>query len=111
MAAASCGLLAACGSGERDGSTRAHGATERVVHVYNWSDYIGPDTVSAFQSATGIRVDYDTFDSEEMLEGKLLAGDSGYDVVSASGDIIGPGIAVGEFMPLDRTSLPNWPAC
>jgi putrescine transport system substrate-binding protein len=91
-----CSVLAACGS------------RERVVYVYNWANYIGPDTVPAFETATGIEVVYDTFDSEEMLETKLLAGNSGYDVVSASGDIIGPGIGAGEFAPLDRTRLPNW---
>jgi len=64
--------------------------------------------VPGFEAATGIKVVYDTFDSEETLDGKLLAGDSGYDVVSASGDIIAPGIQIGEFSPLDRSQLPNW---
>ena len=72
-----CSFLAACGS------------HDQVVYIYNWSNYIGPDTVPAFEAATGIRVVYNTFDSEEMLETILLAGNSGYDVVSASGDIIG----------------------
>jgi putrescine transport system substrate-binding protein len=103
-----CSVLGACGARERAGGAAQPGATERVLHVYNWSGYIGPNTVSEFEAATGIRVVYDVFDSEETLDGKLLAGDSGYDVVDASGDIIGRGIKVGEFTPLDRTRLPNW---
>ncbi len=91
-----CCVLAACGS------------RDQVVYIYNWANYIGPDTVPAFESTTGIKVVYNTFDSEEMLETILLAGNSGYDVVSASGDIIGPGIEAGEFEPLDRSRLPNW---
>ena len=78
-----CTLLGACGSREH-----TNDASERVVHVYNWGNYIGPDTIPSFEAATGIHVVYDTFDSEEMLEGKLLAGDSDYDVVDASCDII-----------------------
>ena len=69
---------------------------------------IGADTIPSFEAATGIHVVYDTFDSEEMLEGKLLAGDSGYDVVDASRDIIPSGIQAGAFTPIDRSRLPNW---
>src|SRR5690242_14333317 len=90
-------VLAACGSHE-----------QHIVHIYNWANYIGPDTVRSFEARTGIHVVYDTFDSEEMLEGKLLAGDSGYDVVDASCDIIPSGIQAGAFAPLDRARLPNW---
>jgi len=107
-AVSACLALAACGPRTQGGETKPSGSAERQVNIYNWADYIGPDTVPGFEAATGIKVVYDTFDSEETLDGKLLAGDSGYDVVSASGDIIGPGIAVGEFSPLDRSQLPNW---
>jgi putrescine transport system substrate-binding protein len=100
--------LAACGARAPGDGAAPSVANDRVVNVYNWADYIGPNTVSGFEAATGIKVVYDTFDSEETLDGKLLAGDSGYDVVSASGDIIAPGIQIGEFAPLDRTQLPNW---
>jgi putrescine transport system substrate-binding protein len=100
--------LGACGPRAPTDRAPPASAAERVVNVYNWADYIGPDTVSGFEAATGIKVVYDTFDSEETLDGKLLAGDSGYDVVSASGDIIEPGIQIGEFSPLDRKQLPNW---
>lgn len=53
-------------------------ADEKVLHVYNWSDYIAPDTLENFQKETGIKVVYDVFDSNEVLEAKLLAGKSGY---------------------------------
>ena len=95
--------LAGCDSHEP-----ASAVSERVVHIYNWANYIGPDTIPSFESRTGIHVVYDIFDSEEMLEGKLLAGDSGYDVVDASCDIIPSGIQAGAFTPIDRARLPNW---
>ncbi len=56
-------------------------AQERVVNVYNWSDYIDPYAIDRFQRETGIHVRYDVYDSLETLEGKLLAGHSGYDVI------------------------------
>src|SRR3982074_3324819 len=55
---------------------------EPVLHIYNWADYIGFDPVARFERSTGIRVIYDLYDSNETLEGKLLVGDSGYDIVS-----------------------------
>ena len=56
-------------------------AADRVVKVYNWSDYIAPDTIAEFEKETGIKVVYDVFDSNETLDGKLATGQSGYDVV------------------------------
>ena len=56
-------------------------AQDRVVNVYNWSDYINPQVLEQFTKETGIKVVYDTFDANETLETKLLAGKSGYDVV------------------------------
>ena len=56
-------------------------AEEKVLNIYNWSDYIGPDTVANFEKETGIKVRYDVFDSNEVLEAKLMTGKSGYDVV------------------------------
>ena len=55
--------------------------TAKVVHVYNWSDYVAEDTLKKFEDATGIRVIYDVYDSNEILEAKLMARNSGYDVV------------------------------
>ncbi|RYG94894.1 MAG: spermidine/putrescine ABC transporter substrate-binding protein PotF, partial [Alphaproteobacteria bacterium] len=60
-------------------------AQDNVVNVYNWSDYIAEDTVAKFEAETGIKVNYDVFDSNELVEAKLLAGASGYDVVVPSG--------------------------
>jgi putrescine transport system substrate-binding protein len=96
-------VLAGC-----DSHQQTSDVSERVVHIYNWANYIGPNTVASFEAQTGIHAVYDTFDSEEMLEGKLLAGDSGYDVVDASCDIVPSGIQAGAFTPIDRARLPNW---
>ena len=78
------------------------------VHIYNWSDYIGETTLEQFEQETGIRPVYDVFDSNETLEGKLLAGRSGYDVVVPSNHFLGKQIRAGAFQPLDRSRLPNW---
>jgi putrescine transport system substrate-binding protein len=64
-------------------------AADKVLHVYNWSDYIAPDTVKKFEDQTGIKVVYDVFDSNETLEAKLLAGKSGYDIVVPSNNFPG----------------------
>ena len=79
-----------------------------TVHIYNWSDYIGEETLAEFEKATGIKPVYDVFDSNETLEGKLLAGRSGYDVVVPSNHFLGKQIKAGAFQPLDRAQLPNW---
>lgn len=81
---------------------------EEVVNVYNWSDYIAEDTLDNFQEATGIRPVYDVFDSNEVLEAKLLSGSSGFDIVVPSNQFLGKQIKAGAFMPLDRSKLPNW---
>jgi putrescine transport system substrate-binding protein len=83
-------------------------AAERVVHVYNWSDYIAPDTLDRFRASTGIRAVYDVFDSNEVLETKLAAGRSGYDVVFPSMKPYGERmIRAAMLKPLDRARLPN----
>jgi putrescine transport system substrate-binding protein len=84
------------------------GREEPVLHVYNWADYIGKDTVAEFERTTGIRVVYDTYDSDETLEAKMMAGDSGYDVVSTATDFFARQIKAGIYRPLDRAELPNW---
>jgi len=78
------------------------------VHVYNWSDYIGEQTLDDFREQHGIRVVYDVFDSNETLEGKLLAGRSGYDVVVPSDHFLARQVQAGVFQKLDRSKLPNW---
>jgi putrescine transport system substrate-binding protein len=88
-------------------------AQERVVNVYNWSDYIDPTVLDAFTRETGIKVRYDTFDSNDTLETKLLAGKSGYDVVVPTANFLERQIKAGVFQKLDRAKLPNvvhlWP--
>jgi putrescine transport system substrate-binding protein len=86
---------------------------ERIVNVYNWSDYVAPTIIADFSKETGIKVRYDTFDSNDMLEAKLLAGKSGYDVVVPTGYFLERQIKAGVFQPLDKAKLPNlanvWP--
>ncbi|MGF6691540.1 polyamine ABC transporter substrate-binding protein [Pseudomonas sp. D(2018)] len=79
-----------------------------TVHVYNWYDYIGQTTLADFKRDTGIQPVYDTFDSAEMLEGKLLTGGSGYDVVVASNFSLPTLIQAGVLEPLDPSRLPNF---
>ena len=81
---------------------------EKVLNVYNWSDYIAEDTVANFEKQTGIKVNYDVFDSNEVLEAKLLAGGSGYDVVVPSASFMERQIKAGVFRALDKSKLSNW---
>jgi putrescine transport system substrate-binding protein len=78
------------------------------VNVYNWSDYIGEDVVAKFEKESGIKVVYDVFDSNEVVEGKLLAGRTGYDVVVPSIEFLGRQIQAGIFQPLQKDKLPNY---
>jgi len=82
-------------------------ATAEEVHIYNWSDYIDESLLTKFEQETGIKVVYDVFDSNEVLETKLLAGGSGYDVVVPSDTFLQRQIAAGVFQPLDYSKLPN----
>jgi putrescine transport system substrate-binding protein len=86
---------------------RAHPEPERVVNFYNWSDYVDPAVLDRFTAETAIKVRYDTFDSNDTLEAKLLAGKSGYDVVVPSGYFLARQIAAGIFRKLDKSKLPN----
>lgn len=80
---------------------------KEVLHVYNWSDYIAEDTVALFEEATGIKVTYDVYDSNEVLEAKLLAGNAGYDVVVPTAEFMQRQIAAGVYAELDKSLLPN----
>ena len=77
------------------------------LFIYNWSDYIAEDTIANFEAETGIDVTYDVFDSNEVLEAKLLAGGSGYDLVVPSGSFMENQIKAGVFQKLDKSKLPN----
>ena len=98
-----CGLLAA---GVLS-LTPAAAQQERVVNVYNWSDYIDPKVLEDFTRTTGIKVKYDTFDSNDMLETKLLAGRTGYDLVVPTAYFLAREIKAGVFQKLDKSKLPN----
>ncbi|MFV7782733.1 polyamine ABC transporter substrate-binding protein [Shewanella marisflavi] len=80
---------------------------EEVVRVYNWSDYIAEDTLANFEKETGIKVIYDVFDSNEVVEAKLLSGRSGYDIVVPSNNFLAKQIKAGAFQKLDMGQLSN----
>ena len=86
---------------------------ERVVNVYNWSDYVAPKVLEDFTKETGIKVVYDTYDSNATLETKLRAGHTGYDVVVPSGTFLEKEITAGLYQKLDKSKLPHarglWP--
>jgi len=102
-------LLVAFGAAPAPAQSRP----ERVVNVYNWSDYIEPGVLAAFTAETAIKVKYDTFDSNDTLETKLLAGKSGYDVVVPTAYFLERQIKAGVFQKLDKSKLKNlgnlWP--
>jgi putrescine transport system substrate-binding protein len=103
--------LAACGKKEEATTAAAPpppAEEEKVLHIYNWSDYIAPDTIANFEKETGIKVTYDTFDSNEVLETKLLAGHTGYDVVVPSANFLERQIKASVFLKLDKSKLPNF---
>src|ERR1700679_1839138 len=83
-------------------------AEENQLNVYNFADYIGHDTVAQFEAQTGIKVVYDTYDSDAAVEAKVMAGESGYDLVTTSTDFFGRQIKAGVYQPLDKSKLTNW---
>jgi putrescine transport system substrate-binding protein len=88
--------------------TGVKAAEEKRLYIYNWTDFIGHNTIAEFEKQTGIKVTYDVYDSEESMDARLLAGSSGYDVVIASTEYFGREIKAGVYIPLDRSKLPNW---
>jgi putrescine transport system substrate-binding protein len=100
-------LLAACAGCS---GPQAHGSaqsTERVLNVYNWSDYIQPTVISDFEKQYGIHVNYDVFDSNEILETKLLTGHTNYDIVVPSGSFLERQIQADIYQKLDKALIPN----
>lgn len=95
------------------GLSSTQGQGERVVNVFNWTDYVDPEVLKDFTRETGIAVRYDTFDSNEVVEARLLAGRSGYDVVVPSANFLERQIKAGLLQPLDKSKIPNlknfWP--
>jgi len=100
--------VGAAGSAKSPAANSASGSdAEKLVNVYNWSDYVDPTTLKDFEAQTGIKVNYDLFDSNEVLETKLLAGNTGYDVVVPSAQFMERQIKAGVFQKLDKSKLPN----
>jgi len=108
--------LTACGSrhpassvagASATASSKASAPEEKVLNVYNWSDYVAPDTVPNFEKEYGIKVNYDKFDSNDVLQTKLLAGRTGYDIVVPSANFLALQIQAGVFQKLDKSLLPN----
>jgi putrescine transport system substrate-binding protein len=113
-------VLAGCGGGAKSSSgpeggsgpsagtgAAAAGEEDKVLNVYNWSDYIEPSVLEDFTKKTGIKVNYDVFDANEVLETKLLTGHTNYDVVVPSAPFLERQIKAGVFQKLDKSQLPN----
>ena len=98
--------LSAAGCGGRHTATSA--PEEPVLNIYNWADYVGYGTIAEFERRTHIKVVYEFYDSNQTLEAKMLAGRSGYDIVSTTTAFFGRQIKAGAYMPLDRSKLSNW---
>ena len=105
-------LLVACGKQAPTPEAATEAAApmpeEKLLNIYNWSDYIAEDTLANFTKETGIQVTYDVFDSNEVLEAKLVSGTTGYDIVVPSLTFLARQIKAGVFMPLDKSKLSNW---
>ncbi len=104
LAAAGCGSPAPSPQSAGTGST----AEEPVVHFANFVDEIGPDTLADFTRETGIKVVYDVYEANTMLDAKLAAGNSGYDVVVPGNNFLETQIRAGVYLPLDRAQLSGW---
>src|SRR5580700_3328069 len=100
---AGCVLLAALAGCSGASST----ANETVLNVYNWSDYVAPGVIEDFEHEYGIKVNYDVFDSNEVLETKMLMGHSNFDVVVPSGPFLQRQVAAGVYQKLNKTLLPH----
>ena len=113
-ALAALAVLAACGSKPADtpASQSAAGAVdtdaEKVLNVYNWSDYIEPSLLEQFEKETGIKVNYEVMDNNDLLDTKLRAGRTGYDVVVPSASYLANQIKSNIYQKLDRSKLKNW---
>lgn len=80
---------------------------EKVLNIYNWPDYIPEGMIAAFEKETGIKVNYDTFETNEALNAKLVAGNTGYDIVVPGVVFAKNQLAAGLFQPLDKSKIPN----
>ena len=108
-------VLSACGGGDKGGQAGAGaqgetelGPIEKELHIYNWSDYIADDTVPNFEKEFGVKVTYDTYESNEEMVAKLQAGATGYDIIVPSGYIIPVLVATDLITTLNKKNLTNW---
>lgn len=107
-------FLAACGGSGSAQKTEAASGTAAApsaggqLNIYNWSDYVDPDTVAGFEKDNNIKVRYDYYDSNETLEAKVLTGQSGYDLVAPSLVNVGRQIQAGAYQPIDKSQISNY---
>ena len=102
-------MLAACGGSDKNASDKAEQAgNQNVLRIYNWSEYVDPETVADFEKKNGIKVTYDVYDSDETLESKVLTGKSGYDIVGPSNTFVGRQIKAGAYQKIDKSLIPNY---
>src|SRR5271163_598737 len=100
--------LALCAAACGGRHPAAPAAEQQVLNIYNWADYVGYHTIAEFERRTHIKVLYELYDSNETLEAKMLAGRSGYDIVSTTTEFYGRQIKAGAYRPLDKSKLSNW---
>lgn len=113
-------FLAACG-GSNQGNNEQKGAENQSastaataeaatgqLNIYNWSDYVDPETVTAFEKENNVKIRYDYYDSNETLEAKVLTGQSGYDLVAPSIANVGRQIKAGAYQEIDKSKIPNY---
>lgn len=100
-------LAAGCARDSAEQATAQTSDEAKRLHIYNWSDYIAEDTIANFEAETGIKVTYDVFDSNEVLEAKLMTGNTGYDIVVPSLTFLARQIKAGVFQPIDKSRLSN----
>jgi spermidine/putrescine-binding protein len=110
MLCVSASLMISCshsGSEAGNNPAAARHDDDKVLNFFTWSDYIAPDTISSFEKLTGIKVNVSYFDTNEMLESRMLTGNSGFDVVVSGGPYFQRQIYSGAYLPLDKKKLPN----
>lgn len=100
-------LLTACSNDQHEGNGPVSRLEDKVLNVFNWADYIGESTIADFEAKTGIKVNYDVYDTSEMLETKLLTGGSGYDIVVPAGARGANLVEIGALRTLDKSKLKN----
>ena len=83
-------------------------AEDQTLNIYNWSDYINPEAVTQFEQETGIKVNYDVYDANEVLEAKLMSGSTGYDLVVPTGSFLERHVQAGIYAEIDRSKLTNY---